>query len=563
MFSNIYFDRYKSFAANDEPNKLPDLKRVNVFIGKNNSGKSSILDVIGSVYDLDFHVGMGDKLPTIDIGAAITKEHIDSAFSGRRHFSYSSSTAFISAHGDSLPFVTSIGYEKSLSYTPYHRTLQDKVPTTWNIQDSELQKSLLRNFCQKIDTFLQKSVFKRLSAERNITPEQANTSELLDAHGVGATSLIERFLNHNPLPEKVIEADLLDALNKIMYPDAVFKSIRIQTIERNDEQLWEVFLQEEGYERFALSQSGSGLKTIILVLLNLLAIPLTDKYEGKQIVYGFEELENNLHPYLQRRLFEYIYEYAMANDIHVFLTTHSHVAINTFFGKENTSLYHVTKENGVSSVTQIANYVDKVKILDDLDVKASDMLQANGVIWVEGPSDKIYIKRWLEVFFGTKYREGEHYQFLPYGGKLLAHYDCSDEDTEQFINLLTLNRNAAIVIDRDKDDESDSLNSTKERVIAAFEKFNMFSWVTSGKEVENYISFTAIRNALGCNISKQCGQYRKFPDYIKRHQPNFSSNKVPFARKIVDFITAENSKDILDLKQQIEKLYSQIETWNE
>ena len=72
---------------------------------------------------------------------------------------------------------------------------------------------------------------------------------------------------------------------------------------------WEIFLQEKG-KRYALSKMGSGLKTIILVLANLLIIPKLKAYKNKKIIYAFEELENNLHPALQRKLFEYIYKYA-------------------------------------------------------------------------------------------------------------------------------------------------------------------------------------------------------------------------------------------------------------
>lgn len=39
----IKFDEYKSFSTD---NKINNIKKVNVFIGKNNSGKSSCLDVI-------------------------------------------------------------------------------------------------------------------------------------------------------------------------------------------------------------------------------------------------------------------------------------------------------------------------------------------------------------------------------------------------------------------------------------------------------------------------------------------------------------------------------------
>lgn len=59
-----------------------------------------------------------------------------------------------------------------------------------------------------------------------------------------------------------------------------------------------------------------------------------------------------------------------------------------------------------------------------MDVKASDILQSNGIIWVEGPSDRIYLKRWLELFTPNEYEEGKHYQFLYYGGRLLSQYNA-------------------------------------------------------------------------------------------------------------------------------------------
>ena len=36
---------------------------------------------------------------------------------------------------------------------------------------------------------------------------------------------------------------------------------------------------------------------------------------------------------------------------------------------------------------------DNYDVLDDLGAKASDIFQSNGIIWVEGPSDRIYIKK--------------------------------------------------------------------------------------------------------------------------------------------------------------------------
>ena len=61
---------------------------------------------------------------------------------------------------------------------------------------------------------------------------------------------------------------------------------------KNDNKCWEIFLEESGH-RYAMSKLGSGLKTILLILINLYLIPDTDEYRGKEILYAFEEIENN------------------------------------------------------------------------------------------------------------------------------------------------------------------------------------------------------------------------------------------------------------------------------
>ena len=71
-------------------------------------------------------------------------------------------------------------------------------------------------------------------------------------------------------------------------------------------------------------------------------------------------------------------------------------------------------------------YVDNSGVLDDLDVRASDILLANSVIWVEGPSDRLYINRWIELWENGALKEGIHYQCMFYAGRLLAHISAED-----------------------------------------------------------------------------------------------------------------------------------------
>ena len=123
---------------------------------------------------------------------------------------------------------------------------------------------------------------------------------------------------------------MLDELNSIMKPDSFFSSIRVQQVKSNNNQYkWEVFLEENGH-RFALSKSGSGLKTILLILINLYLIPQTKDYKSKEIVYAFEEIENNLHPALQRRVFEYLYNYSVSHNTTIFLKSHSKIILSVY-----------------------------------------------------------------------------------------------------------------------------------------------------------------------------------------------------------------------------------------
>lgn len=550
MYVGLQFSGYKLFSE-ENIIELDKITNVNVIIGKNNSGKSSLLDVIEMAYDEAFFERQKRQISLIRLNSPMTEDMVTSIFSGYSSIgSWNASNYWEKVEGKNI-LIELGGTKKSKNSSGYCAIDNGDIPI---INQSYFQSGLY-NFERKRKEY----VFRRLSAERNIVPEKEMDLKLFST-GEGASNLVREFLNNSTYDENIIEQLVLSALNKIMYPEAEFESIRIQQTKIDGESVWEIYLKEKGKERVPLSKSGSGIKTIILVLLNLIVVPVQVTNSGKIIAYGFEELENNLHPAMQRKLFDYIYEFAVDKNIYVFITTHSHVAINTFFDKEKACIYHVIKENKGAFLKRIESYIDKTEILDDLDIKASDILQANGIVWVEGPSDRIYIKKWIEIFCGNQFEEGKHYQFLYYGGRLLSQYSA-DEETD-LVSIITTNRNAAIVIDSDKRNRATPLNKTKKRIIDEFDKLGMFCWVTKGKEIENYIPKKVIELKFGKEIRKQCDKYELFPDYIKPYYKNFTNKKVPFANEIKNFITNENSSSILDLKVQIVKLYKSIEKWN-
>ena len=563
----IRFKKYKSFTGSAFE-ELDFTKPVNVFIGKNNSGKSSVLDIIDFLYcDINTDEGRKKLGKQVDRGTVF-------------QFGYDLQGVLIKQVDpvESLTKGKALAWYEAESYETYSFFSSESAnkwsPIINNPQNEDLRADR-RRILEDYYNLLSNLHFRRINADRDIVPEVESDGAELGFNGSGTTNLIRRFIIDAAFDEKIVEETLLSELNKIMGPDAQFERIYVQQFAEGKIKKWEVFLQEKGQNRFALSQTGSGLKTIILMLVNLYLLPALPENKKKHFVFAFEELENNLHPALQRRVFNYLCEYADAskNDVRIFLTTHSHVAINIFSKNKNASIHHVFKENGSSVVRQINSYFGNVEILEDLDIKPCDILQANGIIWVEGPSDRIYIKRWLDLLTNERFKEGQHYQFLYYGGKLLSHYELGgiggQEDnvtiTEGLINILTTNRHAAIVMDSDKRKAADTINRTKQRVQEEFKKHGFMCWITEGKEIENYLTAKSINSAYGPKnktekLEKDIGKYNLFPKYIKVFEKNFSNVKVDFAKQVAPFITENDFR--YDLREQIAKLASNIEMWN-
>lgn len=67
--------------------------------------------------------------------------------------------------------------------------------------------------------------------------------------------------------------------------------------------------------------------------------------------------------------------------------------------------------------------------------KASDILQANRVIWVKGLSDRIYINKCINLWSNGTLKEGKDYQCVFYGGRSLSHLTLSNVKVEELISF--------------------------------------------------------------------------------------------------------------------------------
>lgn len=530
---------------------IDNIKPINIIIGKNNIGKSSVLDIVEGIY--------GSRTINMNTKIILTKEMDEDVIS--RVFQKSTSGGTIGGNH----------YEFGKKYIGQDISFIRKSDSSNQIPD-DFEKYNPHLTINQIDYWsrvahsieIDQKVTKRILAERNIFPEDNDDNMIVDSNGNGITRFITNFLNRSKYNENLVKNDLLQNLNKIMGDDANFTEIVTQQIDSAEGTKWEIYLREEGKGRIPLSESGSGLKTILMVIVFTILIPNVEHKKISQYIFLFEELENNLHPSLQRRLLKYI-ENLTEDGAIFFLTTHSNVTLDAYQNSDITNIIHLQKEDSQVNLINITNKIQKNTILNDLGIKASDLLQSNGIIWVEGPSDRVYINNWIKIHKKTNIVEGKDYQCVFYGGRLLSNLSLEDEN--ELVNLMSVNRNAIIVLDSDKKGNNTPLNKTKKRIIEEAKKQGILVWVTKGREIENYIPELLVKKKYNKENSKcSFGQFQnieEFIDKLKKGEGNkFLRDKINFAKDITNDCNWEDFKNCYDLDKMITKVESKVLDWN-
>ena len=561
---SLWVKNFKCFGSHG--GGFEKIKPFNLIIGRNNSGKSSLLDllehVVASSFDkIDGSLYHNNVKPQFQISTLLKEQELQRIFRpgtsggdlGGRHWED------FGAHFVGQKISYSLTGQKGGNLIAY----DVPVPLEQKRIPKERITSRIDGVCNHIENCFSKVVLKRIYAERDIEAE-IDGDISVSGNGMGVTNIIQKFLNMSNLPSDEVEVNILNDLNKIFGPDGNFKRILCQKIENNK---WEIFLDEDIKGRVALSNSGSGLKTIITVIVFLRLIPIIESCNLRDYIFCFEELENNLHPSLLRRFLSYIYNLCIDNEFYVFLTTHSNISIDSYSKNDQAQIIHVTQKDGLSSVRTVQTYIDNRGILDDLDVRASDLLQSNCIIWVEGPSDRIYVNRWMELWTNGTLKEGTHYQCVFYGGRLLSHLDATvPGDGDNGVSIIQVNKNAILLIDSDKRSQQGRLNDTKKRLISEIEDIGGFAWVTKGKEIENYISSEAVSGLIGKVVSEEVGQYSDFFDYLDLFKINegkkYRQKKSLLAERLVPYLSKKSLQKTLDLDEQMKSVILKIKEWN-
>jgi hypothetical protein len=524
----------------------------NLIVGRNNSGKSALLDLVCqamSGFSDDPHFSRKDRPVEIEHSYAITQRLVNEVFLARplnAAMPVTPGDAWRHCAGARVVVNKTAGAAEQVAF----------------LRDGQVVAGATSVACAQhiyncVGPPLKGLLPIRLRADRDILKESSAGANELGEHGENATRLVERYLHDTP-DHKLVEQHLVADLNAVMQPDWYFRRIFPKRVGGSNGQ-WELNLEDAQGRLVPLSHTGSGVKTVLLVLILLHLAPHAKGHTDlSKFVFCLEELENNLHPAAQRRLFLYLRQRAAEDKCTFFITTHSNTVIDLFSRDDQAQVVHVEHDGDKATVRQVTCNLRHGGVLDDLGCRASDLLQANVVVWVEGPSDRLYFNRWVELWSNNELHEGVHYQCVWYGGAMLAGMSFEDQAAcDDLVSALKVNRHAIVLMDSDRRAADDPLKERVRRVSEEAETSGGCAWVTAGREVENYIPDDALRLGLNVPSLMAPGLYDDVLEHIGR-----SGDKPGLARLVVPHISRDMLARTRDLGPQLDRVCQLIRGWN-
>lgn len=302
---------------------------------------------------------------------------------------------------------------------------------------------------------------------------------------------------------------------------------------KNDSEFISIHIEDEMIESRKLYELGDGIQAIIILMYKIFMA------ENNSFVF-IDEPELNLHPGMQRLFLDQLSSNKdlLDKNLTYFISTHSNHFLDLTLEKDHISIYSFSFrsiENNINTFNiRNVNSGDNT-VLKNLGVNNSSVFLANCSIWVEGISDRNYIKAFLKSYInslgktGKRLKEDIDYAFFEYAGSNIEHYIFDDivssEKKEIISNIHALSISNRIFLLAD----SDNVTKTSRKGIRLKELKDV--------ESENFIPYVIwnireIENLLTKEIWQEILIYLCNKNLLKDHRQKIQTNIIEIIKDV-------------------------------
>ncbi|MEZ5016286.1 MAG: ATP-binding protein [Flavipsychrobacter sp.] len=599
----------------DQKNIIDSLSRINIFIGANNSGKSRMLRRL--FYDKNYryaHKDINAKARHIHIKRFLNNlkdgglrnytaeylndviEHLQEIFDKLTYWDIHNANSYDEAYRNFANAIDTTNLSNSLSKI----NIRDRYATARFIHD-RYTHNLKNTFSLLNEKLPEQSKFDRyyipvLRSLKGLSPKQE----------VGINAFNDIYKTHTQ-KEYFKENDTLNIFTGLSLYEDTTKLLLGDTAKRNKIKEFEKFLEDSFFQKEVnivphlesktlhikignrerpIHELGDGVQSIIILTYQLFM------QQGENAIFFFEEPETHLHPGYQRLFIETLLD-SRFDSFQYFMTTHSNHFLDITLDYNSISAYTFNRRtnNDNFDVENVTSGDENVLKL--IGARTSSVFLSNCTIWVEGITDRIYIRKYLEMVQKTKpikYKEDYHFSFVEYAGNNITHWSFLDaEDPEHDnINVEHLCAKLFLVTDNDgaglKLDGQPHVNKKAkyERHLKLQERLDDRYYLLQCREIENLLTKDVIKRVIEAKEPEDAElDFKKFDKKphkvdaigkfieknvtgLKRkytYKSDTINDKLGFAKKAVEQINTYDDMSA-EAKDLAERLYNFIKSQN-